>query len=236
MVSLSDAKDVSNAIINTLHPISIVVFGSVARKGIGEDLDLLVVIEDDTKIPNEAYLTVNRCLKPFFKKFAVDPFVISQSILNEYHRKGSPFLRLILKEGRSLYMKDAVKEWLKQAKDELDMALYLLRGGYYKGSCYHAQQSMEKSIKACLLAKGWGLEKIHNVERLLSIAGDFGISVNISEDDVVFIDSIYRGRYPADVGLLPLGEPSDLDAQRALSIADNTYNSIQTTIQSTKGV
>ncbi|MBF8277018.1 MAG: hypothetical protein HW390_2091 [Candidatus Brocadiaceae bacterium] len=51
MVSLNDAKDVSNAIINTLHPISIiVVFGSVARKGIGKDLDLLVVIEDDAKI------------------------------------------------------------------------------------------------------------------------------------------------------------------------------------------
>ena len=156
MVSLSDAKDVSTEIINTLHPISIVVFGSVAQKGVGKDLDILVVIEGDTKIPNEAYLTVNRCLKPFFKKFAVDPFVISQSILNEYHRKGSPFLRLILKEGRSLYMKD----------------------------------------------------------------------------DVVFIDSIYRGRYPAEVGLLPLGEPSDSDAQRALSVADNTYNSIQTTIQS----
>ena len=124
---------------------------------------------------------------------------------------------------------------MKQAKDELDMASYLLRGGYYKGSCYHAQQSMEKSIKACLLAKGWELEKIHNVERLLSIAGDFGISINVSEDDAIFIDSIYRGRYPAEAGLLPLGEPSDSDAKRALCIADNTYNSIQTIIQLTKG-
>ncbi|MBI5308074.1 MAG: HEPN domain-containing protein [Planctomycetes bacterium] len=96
---------------------------------------------------------------------------------------------------------------------------------YYKGSCYHAQQSIEKSIKACLLAKGWELEKIHNVERLLSIAGDFVIAINVSEDDVVFIDSIYRGRYPAEAGLLPLGEPSGSDAKRALSIADNTYNS-----------
>ncbi len=36
-------------------------------------------------------------------------------------------------------MKDAVKEWLKQAKDELDMASYLVRGGYFKGACYHVQ-------------------------------------------------------------------------------------------------
>ena len=29
-------------------------------------------------------------------------------------------------------MKDAVKEWIKQAKDELDMALYLFQGGFLR--------------------------------------------------------------------------------------------------------
>lgn len=53
-------------------------------------------------------------------------------------------------------MKDAVKDWLKQAKDELDMALYLFKGGYFKGSCYHARQTVEKSIEASLLDKGLG--------------------------------------------------------------------------------
>lgn len=227
MVSLAEAKDVSNAIINTLHPIAIVVFGSIAKKGIGDDLDLLIVIDDNSKTTNEIYLMVNKCLKPYYKRFAIDPFVVSQSALNEYHMKGSPFLRLILKEGRSLYMKDAVKEWFKQAKDEMDMASYLLKGGYLKGACYHAQQSVEKSIKAGLLVRGWELEKMHSIERLLSIADDFRLSVSISEDDAVFIDSIYRGRYPAEAGLLPLGEPSESDAKRALSIADNTYTIIQ---------
>lgn len=40
-------------------------------------------------------------------------------------------------------MKDAVKDWVKQAQEELNMAEYLFSGGYYKGACYHAQQSLE---------------------------------------------------------------------------------------------
>jgi HEPN domain-containing protein len=231
MVSLKDAKDISNALIHSVHPISIVVFGSVAKKGIGDDLDLLIVTEDGSKTPNEFDLMVSRCLKPFYKRFAIDPFVVQLSVLNEYHLKGSPFLRLILKEGRSLYMKDAAKEWLKQAEDELGMGSYLLKGGYFKGACYHAQQSVEKSIKASLLAKGWELERIHSIERLLSITDNFGISLNISEDDAVFIDSIYRGRYPVEAGLLPLGEPSESDAKRAISIANTTYTKIQTILR-----
>ena len=51
-------------------------------------------------------------------------------------------------------MKDVVEEWVKQAKDELDMAVYLLQGGYFKGACYHAQQSVEKAMKAAFLKKG----------------------------------------------------------------------------------
>jgi HEPN domain-containing protein len=231
MVSLNDAKEVSNSIINTVHPVSVVVFGSVAKRGIGNDLDLLIVTEDNSKAPDEINLMVSKCLKPFYKRFAIDPFVIPLSILNKYHLKGSPFLKLILKEGRSLYMKDAVKEWLKQAKDELDMALYLFKGGYFKGSCYHAQQAVEKSIKAGLLARGWELERIHSIERLLSVADDFGMSLRVSEDDATFIDSIYRGRYPAEAGLLPLGEPSESDAKRAISIADNAYTMVQSMLE-----
>ncbi len=232
MVSLKDARDVSNFIVKTIQPVSIVLFGSVGIKGSGEDLDLLVVTEDTSQTLSEVNLLVSNCLKPFHKRFAIDPFVIPLSLLKEYHLKGSPFLKLILKEGRSLYMKDAVKEWFKQAGDELDMALYLFEGGYYKGTCYHSQQSIEKSIKASLLAKGWTLERIHNVERLLSLAGDYGIPVSTSEDDAIFIDSIYRGRYPAEAGLLPLGDPSGADAKRALCIATNTYSSVQAFLNS----
>ena len=155
MVLVKDAREVSSSLVSALDPISIVLFGSVAREGRGEDLDRLIVTNDDSATLQEIDLTVSKYLKPFYKKFAIDPFVIPLTLLKEHHLKGSPFLRLVLKEGRSLYMKDAVKEWIKQAKDELDMVLYLFKGGYFKGACYHSQQSIEKSLKANLLSRGW---------------------------------------------------------------------------------
>ena len=116
-------------------------------------------------------------------------------------------------------MKNAVQEGLRQAEEELKISLYLLEGGFFKGACYHAQQTIEKSIKANLISKGWDLEKTHNVNRLIALCNECNIHVSLTDDEIVFIDSIYKGRYPADIGLLPLGEPDKKDAIRAIQIA-----------------
>lgn len=233
MVTTEDAKEVVDVIIKTFQPISVLSFGSVAKDGTGADLDLLVVVDDELKAPGDVNLLMSKCLKRFYKKFAIDPFIIPISLFNEYYSKGSPFLRLILKKGRLLYMKDAVNEWLKQAEEELNMAVYLLKGGYFKGACFHSQQCIEKSTKAYLLKKGWELEKTHSIRRLISIAEDYNIQIDISDEDIVFIDSIYMGRYPAEAGLIPLGEPSETDAQRAVNIADRIFKDMQTSLKST---
>jgi len=222
MVTLKDAKEVSDVIIKTLDPISVIVFGSVAKNGFGEDLDLLIVIDDKSdksQTMDDLSLLAHKCLKEYYKKFAIDPFIIYASVFNEYYSKGSPFLRLIFTEGRCIYMRDAVKDWLKQAQEELDMAAYLLQGKYFKGACFHSQQSLEKAVKAMLLNKGWELEKTHSLERLIAIGEQHNVQIDISDEDVVYIDTIYRSRYPAEAGLLPLGEPSETDAQRAVDMA-----------------
>lgn len=222
MVTIKDAKEVSNVIIKTLDPISVVVFGSVAKNGIGEDLDLLIVVDDrsdKSRTMDDLNLLAHKCLKGYYKKFAIDPFIVPASVFNQYYSKGSPFLRLIFTEGRCVYMRDAVKDWLKQAEEELDMAAYLLQGKYFKGACFHSQQSIEKAVKAMLLNKGWELEKTHSIERLVSIGEEYNVQIYFSDEDAVFIDNIYRSRYPAEVGLLPLGEPLETDAQRAVGIA-----------------
>ena len=232
-VTVEDAKEVSNAIIDALHPISVVTFGSVAETGVGEDLDLLVVVDDESTLNGDVHLLAYQCLKRFYKKFAIDPFIIPRSRFHEYYSKGSPFLRLILKEGKLLYMRNAVADWFKQAEEELNMAVYLLKGEYYKGACFHSQQSIEKSIKAQLLKKGWELEKTHSIERLIAIAEDYNIKINISDEDIVFVDNIYKGRYPAEVGLLPLREPSKADAQKIVNIAHQIFKNCQTTLKTT---
>ena len=117
-------------------------------------------------------------------------------------------------------MRDAVQEWIKQATEELKIARYLFDGDYFKGTCYHAQQSIEKTMKARLFQKGWELEKTHSIGRLVALGKDYKIKFKMSDEDVVFVDHIYRGRYPLETGLLPLGEPSRADAERALTIGE----------------
>jgi hypothetical protein len=44
-------------------------------------------------------------------------------------------------------------------------------------------------------------------------------------EEIQYIDSIYRGRYPGEAGLLPLGEPDSKDADKAIAIATNSLGS-----------
>lgn len=224
--TLKDAKPVVDSIVRTLHPLSIILFGSLAKEGVGRDMDLLIVTDEKAGGALKLNLLLHKPLKKFYHNFAIDSFIISQPLLNEYYAKGSPFLRLVCREGRLLYMKNAIREWFRQAQDEVKMAEYLFEGGFLKGACLHAQQSIEKAIKAMLLDKGWELEKIHSIERLAAIARDYRIRLRISDEEVVFVDSIYRGRYPAEVGLLPYGEPSKTDAEKIIKIARRIYKSI----------
>lgn len=231
MVTIEDAKNVSSAIVKAVRPVSVFVFGSVAKEGVGEDLDLLVIVDDKTGITNDINLTLHKCLKNYYKRFDIDPFVIPLSIFNKYYFRGSPFLSLVLKEGRSFYMREAIGEWIQQAHDELNMAEYLLGGRYFRGSCFHSQQSIEKSIKARLLKEGWELERIHSIERLVTIGEKYNIKIDFSDEEVVLIDNIYRGRYPAETGLLPLGEPSEAEAQKAFEIAKRIFKEVEAALK-----
>jgi HEPN domain-containing protein len=116
-------------------------------------------------------------------------------------------------------MTEDFKNWGELAKEDLDQARYLQDGAFYRGACFSAQQATEKALKGALLRRGWELEKIHSVRRLVSIAAGFDLSLEIAPDDIDFIDSIYRGRYPAEEGLLPLTPPGKSEAKRAIRIA-----------------
>lgn len=233
MVTIKDAKNATDAIVKTLKPVSVAVFGSVARQKRGNDLDLLVITDGSLDRKEENHL-LYKCLKKFHEKFGVDSLVVPIHIFTKYYNEGSPFLELIIREGRVLYMKKAIEEWTKQSKDELDTAKYLLNGGYFKGACYHAQQSAEKAIKSILLENGWKLEKTHDIDYLIKIGKKFKIKLTLPDEEIEFMNSIYTGRYPSEAGLLPFGEPSKKDAAKAVSIANNVYKNISDLISNQK--
>ena len=220
MVTLQDAKDVSQIIVDKMSPLFISVFGSVARFGQGNDLDLLVVTDKAPNTQKEDWQKLRKLLFSFEHNYDIDSLVIPRQTAEKHYANGSPLLKAIFIEGRTLYMRDAIKDWFKQAETDLASAKCLLNGGFYQGACYFGHQSLEKSLKSKLLAKQWLLEKTHSIEKLSAYCADYKIELNLSEDDINLMESIYEGRCRGEMGLLPFNDPTEQDAKLAISIAE----------------
>jgi len=60
--------------------------------------------------------------------------------------------------------------WLRYAEADLQMARTPLpTGGLYEQLCFHAQQAIEKSIKAVLIREGVEVPRVHSIERLIDL-------------------------------------------------------------------
>lgn len=130
MVTIADAGKVARFLEAELSPVAILLFGSVARSGEGDDLDILIVTDQE-----DMHETVGVCLHGYGKHFPIDYFVASTRLLNEQFRKGSPFLNLIQDEGKILYMKSTSNEWIDLSQEDLRQANYLMAGHFYRGAC-----------------------------------------------------------------------------------------------------
>lgn len=68
-------------------------------------------------------------------------------------------------------MKDSVKEWVKKAEGDYSSALREYRARKcpnYDSACFHAQQCIEKYLKAVLDAQGTSFSKVHDLAVLLN--------------------------------------------------------------------
>jgi len=67
-------------------------------------------------------------------------------------------------------MKHVTREWLEKAEGDYEAAGLLLRARKhpnYDASCFHAQQCVEKYMKATLIEAGSGFERTHDLPALL---------------------------------------------------------------------
>lgn len=67
--------------------------------------------------------------------------------------------------------------------------------------------------------------RIHNIKKLKDIAENtLGSTLEISVEEANFLSGIYiESRYPLGVGLLPHGELTEEDAEKALEIAGRVF-------------
>jgi HEPN domain-containing protein len=117
-------------------------------------------------------------------------------------------------------MKKETEEWLRIAEEEFVSAQILLKEGVFRMVCYHAQQAAEKVLKAVLTERDIEFSRTHNILDLKNGVQKLGYEVELTTEDSMFLNSIYKSRYPVHLGLLPTGDPTSDDAKLALAIAE----------------
>ncbi len=120
-------------------------------------------------------------------------------------------------------MKKETEEWIRIADEDFQASKYLLESSLFRMVCYHAQQCVEKILKAILTEKEIEFSRTHNILDLANAVRGIGYELPLDMEDAVFLNSVYRARYPAAMGLLPTGEPSKEDADRALNISERMW-------------
>lgn len=127
-------------------------------------------------------------------------------------------------------MKRETEEWIKIAEEDFQAAKHLLERSLLRMVCYHAQQSVEKILKAVLTENEIEFSRTHNILDLCNAAKEIGHEASLADEEAIFLNSIYRARYPAALGLLPPGEPTKEDADRALHIAQKMQEWLKETL------
>jgi len=223
---LTTLEDVIERIVTGYAPDRIILFGSHASGEArdGSDFDLLIV-KETRKRPIDRRVEVERLLSD--RCIPLDLLVLTPLEIRQLYALGSPLIEEVVETGRVLYMRKSTQAWLAEANDDLESASILFRHGRYRATCFHSQQCVEKTLKALILERGKRPPRTHDIVDLLNRTRLEGWSIDLAADEAAYLNSIYRGRYPTEEGLLPHGEPTAEEAQRAIQDAEATMAQVR---------
>ena len=209
---LRTVKDITERLIEYYEPDRIILYGSsgTRKERKSSDIDLLIIKKTE-KYLIERRIEAERILSD--RLMPIDITIYTPEEVRYLFSIGSPFIEEIMEKGRLLYMRKVTSSWIKDVEDEFDLAVILYEHGKYRGACYHSQQCVEKGLKTLILEKGEKPKRIHNIVK------EMEWEIDITIDDAVYLNSIYKGRYPTEEGLLPHGEPSKEDAEKAIAVS-----------------
>jgi HEPN domain-containing protein len=123
-------------------------------------------------------------------------------------------------------MNEAI-DWLRFAREDLRVAEWAVSDQIYNQACFHAQQCVEKTLKAWLRTQESLPPKTHQLSTLLSF-----IPKDVLADlrtDITLLDRFYiPTRYPdALPGSLPEGMPNAADAKEAVNTARQVLRQVE---------
>ncbi len=119
-----------------------------------------------------------------------------------------------------------VREWIRASRLDLDSIQYIIHVEHLTPIvAFHAQQAIEKALKALLESKNIRIPKTHKLQTLIDLA-DFAFEID--DDLILMLDDLYiDSRYPGDFGLLPNGNPTIEDAKTFYKLAEDIHNQIK---------
>ena len=92
---------------------------------------------------------------------------------------------------------------------------------------FHCQQAIEKSFKAVLIENDRDPQRIHDLLRLYKLVLEF---IDPFEDILtlkIINEAYIDSRYPSDLGLLPDGKPSQMEAIQFYEFAELVFLTIK---------
>lgn len=118
-------------------------------------------------------------------------------------------------------MSELDKEWLRLALEDSKTAQVLFKESIWSHACFHAQQAVEKGLKA-LIESRKEVPKIHDLLELAIQAEKCGFDLKNSHDYFGYLNQFYTStRYPFLTAVLPHGIPGRKEAEQALRELDD---------------
>ena len=111
------------------------------------------------------------------------------------------------------------QQWFDRAHEDLQVARLVLQERHFAHTCFLAQQCIEKSLKAYLLAKTNAYPRVHKLVDLLAECEALDSAFAAYHADCIVVDQYYiPTRYPDGVpGGLANGMPAETEAREALN-------------------
>jgi HEPN domain-containing protein len=122
-------------------------------------------------------------------------------------------------------------DWIRFAREDLRVAEWAFSAQIYNQACFHAQQCIEKALKAWLRYRGAQAPRIHQLSLLLALLPD-DVLADL-RPAITLLDRFYiPTRYPDAVpGSLEDGLPDVADAEEALTVAQQVLQRTEQQVQ-----
>ena len=124
-------------------------------------------------------------------------------------------------------MQEETKSWLNYSEENLEAAKVLFKSELHNPCLHNIQQCIEKALKSLFIEKGIPFKKTHNIMELKMLLEKNDISIELTEDECDFLDSIYLPtKYPIG-SALQFYYPDKEVCKSSISVAERVIGEVK---------